>query len=53
MINRAVAETFETGRACVGVPAYPDAQGGSTTKTPRLKITTEKVGGCETLRIDE
>jgi hypothetical protein len=53
VISRAVAQTYETGRACVGVPAYPDAQGGSTAKTPCLKITTEKVGGCVTLRIDE
>lgn len=53
VINRAVAETYVTGRACVDVPAYPDAQGGSTVKTPSLKITTQKVGGCVTLRIDE
>ncbi len=53
VINRAVAETYETGRACVAVPAYADVQGGPTAKTPSLKITTEKVGDCVTLRIDE
>lgn len=53
VISRAVAETYETGRACVDVPAYPDAQGGSAAKIPSLKITTQKVDGCVTLRIDE
>ncbi|MDD5302286.1 MAG: hypothetical protein PHS14_04180 [Elusimicrobia bacterium] len=53
VISRAVAETYETGRACVDVPAYPDAQDGQPLKNARLKITTEKVGECVTLRIDE
>lgn len=53
VISRAVAETYETGRACVELPAYPDGQGGSEFKTPNLKITTEKVGGFVRLRVDE
>lgn len=53
VISRAVVETYETGRACVCVPAYPDAQGGLEVKTPSLKISTEKAGACVLLRIDE
>lgn len=53
VISLAVAETYETGRACVGVPAYPDALDGMLVKTARLKITTQKVGDCVMLRIDE
>lgn len=52
VISRAVAETYETGRACVGRPAYPDAR-GAVGGAPRLKVTTEKVGDCVVLRVDE
>lgn len=52
-ITRAVAETFETGRACVDVPAYPDARSGPAGACPRLKVSTEKVGGCVVLRVEE
>lgn len=52
VISRAVAETYETGRACVRMPAYPDARGGLD-GSPSLKITTEKVGDCVLLRVDE
>ena len=51
-IAQAVAETYETGRACVSIPAYPDACAGRE-RSPSLKITTEKIGGCVALRIDE
>ncbi len=53
VISRAVAETYETGRACVGRPAYPDARGGLNGGSARLRISTEKVGDCVVLRVDE
>lgn len=53
VILRAVAETYETGRACVGVPTYPDARSALGIETPSLNISTEKVGACVMLRIDE
>lgn len=53
VISRAVAETFETGRACVAMPAYPDARSGEAGGFPRLKVSTEKVDGCVVLRVEE
>ena len=44
--------TYETGRACVRVPAYPDACAGAE-RSPSLKITTEKIGDLVVLRVDE
>lgn len=52
-ITRSVIETYETGRACVGVVAYPDAKAGAAAPAPSLRITTEKVGDLVVLRVDE
>lgn len=52
-ITRSVIETYETGKACIGVPAYPDAEGGAAALAPTLRITTEKVGDLVVLRVDE
>jgi len=52
-IRNSVAKTHLTGEPCLGVPAYPDVQVGAEVKTLRLKITTEKVGDCVLMRIDE
>ncbi|OGS41738.1 MAG: hypothetical protein A2506_09280 [Elusimicrobia bacterium RIFOXYD12_FULL_66_9] len=53
VISRAVAETYASGQPCVAVPAYPDEQGGLEVRTPCLRITTEKAGGCVLLRVEE
>ncbi len=53
VIRNSVNKTRLTGESCVKVPAYPDVQLGAERKTLSLKITTEKVGACVLLRIDE
>lgn len=52
-IRNSVVKTYQTGEPCVGVPAYPDVQIGAGVKTLSLKLSTEKIGACVLVRIDE
>lgn len=52
-IRLTVLETFATGRSFVRIPAYPDIQTMSGTKTMRFLITTEKAGDFVLLQVDE
>lgn len=52
-IRNTVMKTFDTGKPCVGVKAYPDVEIDSLTKTLCLAISTEKVGDVVLLRIDD
>lgn len=52
-IRNSVTKTYRTGEPCTGVPAFPDVQIGDEVKTLSLRLTTEKVGDCVLLRIDD
>lgn len=52
-IRKTVLETFETGKSCLHVQAYPDIQFGQEVKTMSLEISTEKVADVVLLRIDD
>ncbi|OGS41737.1 MAG: hypothetical protein A2506_09275 [Elusimicrobia bacterium RIFOXYD12_FULL_66_9] len=52
-IRNSVTKTYQTGEPCLRVPAYPDVQIGDEVRTLSLLITTEKVGACVLLRIDD
>ena len=52
-IRQSVLHTHATGVPIVGRPAFPDVQQGQQTVTIAMRISTEKVGDCVLLRIDE
>ena len=52
-IRNSVAKTNRTGLPCRDVTAVPDVQAGAAVKKLSMKITTEKVGACILLRIDD
>jgi PAS domain-containing protein len=52
-IRRTVRYTFETGKPCVRVRAYPDVECDHQVRTVCLEISTEKVDGYVMLRIDD
>ena len=52
-IRRTVKETFETGKPCRDVPAYPDVELGSRIKHLKVRISTERLGKFVMLRIDQ
>jgi hypothetical protein len=52
-IRQTVTDTYVSGNCHVSVPAYQDIWTPSESKQMRFLITTEKVGSCVMLRIDE
>lgn len=52
-IRAAVRATYETGRPCAGVRAEPTVRRGAGAVKLSLKVTTEKVGDCVMLSLDE
>jgi hypothetical protein len=52
-IRNCVAKTNLTGKPCLKVLAHPDVEVGAEFKTLNMLISTEKVGACVLLRIDE
>jgi hypothetical protein len=52
-IRGAVRATYETGRPCAGVRAEPLVHRGPRTEPLSLRISTEKVGDCVLLSLDE
>lgn len=52
-IRGAVRATYETGRACAGVSAEPLVRRGETVEKVSIRISTEKVGDCVMLSLDQ
>jgi hypothetical protein len=52
-IRKTVLETYETGKSCLHVKAFPDVQIGQDNKTLSVEISTEKVADLVLLRIDD
>ena len=52
-IRRTVTDTYNSGNCHVRVPAHQDTRTPSGNRQVRFLITTEKVGNCVMLRIDD